>query len=96
MKAASGDKVIDRLLVSRGNNLNFKALEVFFFGLIVAVVLPAFEQLTDRNSAVPTDGHWEGIDQVMGTGVEVFKTGSQGAKDGDQFGLESAQSSVEA
>ena len=60
MNAARRDIVINGLVLSRGNDLHFEAVEIFFLGFIVAVVDLASEEFTDRNAAIAADGHRKG------------------------------------
>lgn len=76
MKAASGNKVINRQPISCGNELYLESIEIFFFSLVIAMIAPAFQKFTDWNPTIPADSYRKGVDHIAGAGIELFKTGT--------------------
>ena len=59
METTSGDKIVNRLVISSKYELNPETIEILFYSLIITVISLAFQQLADSNAAISTDGDGE-------------------------------------
>ena len=89
------DEKLNRLFRQGSDQLNAEAEKGASFECDLPSVDSPFYQARTANADVVTDGHWEGVDQILATQVEGFKKVSQIIKQDTQGRIESMQALVE-